>query len=275
LNLLLRIEKWLEGNIERFFGPRESVQPIEIARRMVRAMEEQQRISVQRTYVPNVFDIHVCKEDYAELESLLGTLTQDLANHVRAAAQRQGYAFSGPIEVRFAVEESLKRGETRIEALFVESEEEQESAEVAVESDVAGSGEKAAQEDGHTGRYRTRRTESEAESMQSTQMYRAGKRQYTLMIRIEGGPDSGTDFTVNVPATIGRRQGCDIQLRDQKVSRMHARLERTNEGLVIIDTDSMNGVRVNGRVVSQASLHSGDIIELGSTRLVLHVQGGE
>ena len=43
--------------------------------------------------------------------------------------------------------------------------------------------------------------------MQSTQMYRAGKRRYTLMIRIEGGPDSGTDFTVNVPATIGRRQG--------------------------------------------------------------------
>ena len=54
---------------------------------------------------------------------------------------------------------------------------------------------------------------------------------------------------------------------------MHALRERTNEGLVIIDTDSMNGVRVNGRVVSRASLHSGDIIELGSARLVLHVQG--
>jgi hypothetical protein len=274
--MLLRIEKWLEDNFERFFGPRESVQPIEIARRMVRTMEEQQRISVQRTYVPNVFDVFICKEDYAELESLLVTLTQDLADHMRAAAQRQGYAFSGPIEVRFAVEEGLKRGETRIDAQFVESEEEP----IAPVPDTTGGREDnvedAAVEEQHTGRYKARISDSTPVStMESTQMYKAGKHKLLVMVRIEGGPDTGTEFNVNAPATIGRRQGCDIQLHDQKVSRMHARIERTNEGFVIIDTDSMNGIRLNGRVINHAPLHPGDVIEMGSTRLVLHALGGE
>lgn len=275
MGLLLRIEKWLENLVERFFGPRESVQPIEIARRMVRVMEDQQRISVNRTYVPNAFDVHVCKEDLVELESIMHTLGQDLANHVKAAAQRQSFAFPGPVTVQFAAETGLSRGETRIVAQFVEGPE--ESAPNADSPDGTAAKAEAAVQPGDTGRYRPQTgTSVDAAPIDSTQLYKTGRKPAgAWRVVVDEGPDSGADYTVRLPASIGRRQGCDIQLHDPKVSRLHARLEQEADGVVLIDTDSTNGVRLNGRIIRRAQVSAGDRVEIGATRLTIKSAGGE
>ena len=259
----MRMEKWLETHIERLFGPRESVQPVEIARRMVRAMEDQRRISVNRVYVPNSFNVYVSVEDLQGLVSFSNTLSQDLANHARVAARRQSFAFPGPLEVDFLPDSTLSRGEYRIETHFVEGEAEVNSAEP--EDEVIQSVDEAPASLRH-----------ESEDKGETRMYRAEESSRTLWrVTIEDGPDKGVVFTVRLPASIGRRPDCDIKLRDPKVSRIHARFEANDSGVVLVDTGSTNGTRVNGTLAKQAPVHPSARVELGSTRLTIRPAGGE
>ncbi|MCL4078259.1 DUF3662 and FHA domain-containing protein [Coriobacteriia bacterium Es71-Z0120] len=69
---------------------------------------------------------------------------------------------------------------------------------------------------------------------------------------------------------VGRLKECQIQLDDANVSRRHAAFIRLPDGWAIEDLDSTNGTRVNGRSVSRARLHDGDVIEVGLSRLVYH-----
>src|ERR1019366_7255525 len=64
---------------------------------------------------------------------------------------------------------------------------------------------------------------------------------------------------------IGREDGCSVHLPGNDVSRRHAVLRKGDTGLSaeIVDLDSRNGVRVNGRRVSSAPLHRGDVLRLG------------
>lgn len=67
---------------------------------------------------------------------------------------------------------------------------------------------------------------------------------------------------------IGRQSArCKIVIPESSVSRCHARLWRTPEGIAISDENSCNGVFVNGRRLASseevALLHDGDIISLG------------
>ena len=64
--------------------------------------------------------------------------------------------------------------------------------------------------------------------------------------------------------TIGRDAGCDLSLLDRGISRNHARIEqRSTAGVIMIDLNSTNGVRVNGDRVDQCVLTPGDKIQLG------------
>jgi serine phosphatase RsbU (regulator of sigma subunit)/pSer/pThr/pTyr-binding forkhead associated (FHA) protein len=70
---------------------------------------------------------------------------------------------------------------------------------------------------------------------------------------------------------IGRSSDSDIRLTGAYVSRRHARLERSpQQGWRVIDLGSSNGTFVNGRRADLTALADGDIIGIGSHRLVLH-----
>lgn len=46
---------------------------------------------------------------------------------------------------------------------------------------------------------------------------------------------------------IGREDSCNVVVNHKEVSRKHARIERRDEGFVLLDADSSNGTYVNGR----------------------------
>jgi len=72
-------------------------------------------------------------------------------------------------------------------------------------------------------------------------------------------------------ATIGRLAGCDIVLDDDTVSRTHARVERSADGVALIDLGSSNGVRVNGERTTYRLLVPGDVVHVGDC--VLRFEG--
>jgi pSer/pThr/pTyr-binding forkhead associated (FHA) protein len=69
---------------------------------------------------------------------------------------------------------------------------------------------------------------------------------------------------------VGRSAGCQLSLDDPLVSRRHALLVVSKEGVTIEDLQSRNGVIVNGqRITGKTPLHSGDKVVIGSQELTL------
>ena len=75
-----------------------------------------------------------------------------------------------------------------------------------------------------------------------------------------------------LPFRIGRGPDNHLILRDNRASRAHATIRRSEDGLAIEDLDSLHGTWVNGRRIDHLTgLHSGDAVEFGfedSYRLV-------
>ena len=69
-------------------------------------------------------------------------------------------------------------------------------------------------------------------------------------------------------ATIGRDAGNPIQLPDPQVSKRHAVVRAQGDAWTIEDTNSTNGLTVNGARVKRADLKEGDRIRIGPFDLV-------
>ena len=79
-------------------------------------------------------------------------------------------------------------------------------------------------------------------------------------------PQTGENFeTVNqLPITIGRAASLNaIVLNNKLVSRQHARLENSDDKIVLIDENSTNGTFVDGRRVERATLGKGVSFRIG------------
>jgi hypothetical protein len=94
-------------------------------------------------------------------------------------------------------------------------------------------------------------------------------------IEITDGANEGSRFQVEEGTTVGR-SNADIVVQDPKISGTHAQVALDGKGqLVLIDLDSSNGIRINGRRVKKVALLSGVSFELGRTQFkVLTVEEG-
>ena len=72
------------------------------------------------------------------------------------------------------------------------------------------------------------------------------------------------------PFTIGRASSCDIIVREPAVSRIHAELNRTSEGVVVTPFGAtptiINGLPAPGDTL----LHHGDEVDVGSAKLTFN-----
>src|SRR6185437_8809812 len=87
-----------------------------------------------------------------------------------------------------------------------------------------------------------------------------GMRMALVTIRILDGADRGRLYDdVSTPVTIGREEGNDIQLADERVSRFHLKIQEDQEKVVLTDLDSTNGTKVNGDDTQLRILRYGDM----------------
>jgi len=77
-------------------------------------------------------------------------------------------------------------------------------------------------------------------------------------------PGSGTSFT------IGRTHDCDLRIENMSVSRLHAQLNRVEDGWLLNDLGSHNGTRVNGWLVREpVPVRPGDLIQFGTATFIV------
>lgn len=79
----------------------------------------------------------------------------------------------------------------------------------------------------------------------------------------QNGPLKGQRWTLNRPLLLGRETTCEIVVADRMVSRFHARITPTPEGILLEDLDSKNGTHRNGDPVNgPVVLQDGDTIQI-------------
>ena len=83
------------------------------------------------------------------------------------------------------------------------------------------------------------------------------------MLVAQEGPLKGQRWPLSRPLVLGREATCDVVIADRQVSRFHARLTPTAEGVILEDLGSKNGTRHNGNALSgPVMLQDGDAVQV-------------
>jgi pSer/pThr/pTyr-binding forkhead associated (FHA) protein len=74
------------------------------------------------------------------------------------------------------------------------------------------------------------------------------------------------------PVEVGRDEDAPVRIDEALVSRRHARIERRGEAWFVVDLDSTNFTRVNGRRIRREhELEDGDELRFARARCVFRV----
>ena len=91
----------------------------------------------------------------------------------------------------------------------------------------------------------------------------------SLTLRVLDGADRGHVYQdLDLPITVGREEGNDIQLNDERISRFHAKIQLDHDRMVLTDLGSTNGTKVNGEDIQLRILRYGDLISVGRSVLL-------
>jgi Protein of unknown function (DUF3662)/FHA domain len=124
--ILRDFERRLGGLVEGFFATtfRSGLQPVELAKRMIREMDANKTVGVREVWAPNRYLFTLSDSDGQRFEQAEQALVNELKQVVREAAAERGWGLVGPPEVVFQVDNDLGKGRFECEASFVEGEEE-------------------------------------------------------------------------------------------------------------------------------------------------------
>ena len=96
-----------------------------------------------------------------------------------------------------------------------------------------------------------------------------------FVLRGVSGPAFGKAYPVAAVQVIGRSEECNICIASDEVSRRHAQVKPTQDGLAVEDLGSANGTFVNGQRVQNGLLKPGDELRLDTIRFLLVAPGME
>ncbi|MBI4762550.1 MAG: FHA domain-containing protein [Chloroflexota bacterium] len=79
----------------------------------------------------------------------------------------------------------------------------------------------------------------------------------------QDGPLKGQRWQLNKTLVLGREPSCDVVITDRQISRFHARLTPTPEGVILEDLGSKNGTHHNGSLLTApVVLQDGDLLSI-------------
>lgn len=116
----------MEGLFSKTF--RSGVQPVELAKRILREMDARKTVGVAEIWAPNRFEFSLSPADAERFEPMESSLVAELEQVVRDHATERGWGLVGPPEVQLFVDDSLKKGDIACQASHQEGEEKVEPA---------------------------------------------------------------------------------------------------------------------------------------------------
>jgi hypothetical protein len=254
MSVLRTIESKLESLFEGVFGRafRTNVQPVELARKLVKEMDDHRSVSVSRVYVPNEYTIYLSPGDREQFASFEDSLRDELQDYLAEHARRERYVLLTPPRVKFESDADLDIGVFGIATRLVRG------------SKAVPEGAPAEQPaPGATMVYKPVEAPPDEDGAAAAEEPAAEVRPVAALLIAGRRHELDGDRTV-----IGRSRDCDIQLSDPNVSRRHAEVRRDGDSYVLLDLDSTNGVEVGGKRVKRLELTDGSRFTIGSTEVV-------
>jgi hypothetical protein len=253
VSVLRSIEQKIESIFEGVFGRafRANVQPVELARKLVKEMDDHKLVSVSRVYVPNEYMIYLSPEDREQFTTYEPSLRAELQDYLVEHARREGYVVLTAPTVLFTTDDDLDLGEFGIATRMTQAPRPSGPEDMPLHEAQPGA----------TMVYRPKEPLGETEATSPADL---GVEPEVVTLTVDGTQHHVTKQRV----VIGRSKECDIQVRDPNVSRQHAELRQEGTAFWIVDLDSTNGTEVNGRREKRAKLEDGDKITVGSTELL-------
>ena len=94
MSMLRNLEAKLGGLVEGAFGRafRTSVQPVELAHKLAKEMEDNQMASVSRVYVPNHYRVFLSPQDREQFASYEPALRKELSDYLLEHARQESFA---------------------------------------------------------------------------------------------------------------------------------------------------------------------------------------
>jgi hypothetical protein len=112
MGFLRSIESRIEGAFEGTFGRafRASVEPVEIARKLAKELEDGKVVSVNHVYAPNEYTVFLHPKDRQRFTDYEASLRAELAVYLGEHARREGYVLTSRPRVAFQTETRLSPG---------------------------------------------------------------------------------------------------------------------------------------------------------------------
>ncbi|HVG97413.1 MAG TPA: DUF3662 and FHA domain-containing protein [Chloroflexota bacterium] len=256
MKALARFEELLQQMVEapfrRVFGGR--LEPVDLARRLGRVMDDNKRVTWERPLVPNQFAIALAPKDYDDVQGFVDALQRELERFVSERAAERGYSLLAAPRVTIAPESSLSSGVFTVRATMLDA---------AVPPPPGG---QAAASD---------------ETLPPALMPQEARTRAMRPLEMPIGP-AGVEALYLVGSLNGRRmtwplsgkrvrigRGLDneVVLEDASVSRHHAEITREDGVTEVRDLGSTNGTWVNAGRVEVASVEPGDQLAFGAVHL--------
>jgi len=252
LNALDRFERLvtgvLEGTVARALGAR--LEPVEIARRIDRAMDDSRVVSPGQPIVPNRYVVALHPEDLASLGEAQSVIAQELAAYVANRASERRWLLAGRAHVELVAAPTQRSREITVTAQIATDSARQRAASRPTEV-------------GQTQRFPTITPASRAEPEKPEPPASP-----TVQRVLVGRVGSGVRLVLDQPVVrIGRALDNDLVLEDSRVSRYHLEILRDKDTYVVRDLGSTNGTLVNGKAVRERRLKVGDLISVGGLDL--------
>ncbi len=201
---------------------------------LIQVMQDNiQKDSEGQLYAPDLFILSVPPEDMINWQA-----HQDILFEISATIQetrsKEGFLFLKPIKIEPKPDGRIRRGRFMVSAYFSPREPGLPDTAVMVQDDQA---------------------DREFLIPENAMLIIAGKSFFPLE---------------KLVIDIGRHSSNDLVLNDPRISRHHAQLRVIKDHYVIFDVGSMSGLFLNGKRISQATLHAGDVIRIGSVNLIFN-----
>lgn len=231
-------ESVMEGTVGRIF--RSPIQPAEIGRRLERAMEAGQVVSVDGIIVPNDYRVYMNPADMVVFADFVPALCRQMESWLADLAIQREYVVIDDLRLQIEGDDTVNRRAIQVESAIAEL-----PPHVRAERDQA----------------------------QKTEIYRVvqatgAQNVPPQILRFANGEYAGETIILRRPViTIGRALDNDVIIDSAEVSRHHARLEVHDGVYTVVDLGSTNGTAVNGRASERTRLQHGDRLTLGTVAL--------
>ena len=262
---------------------RSTVQPVELARKLAKEMDDHKTISIHRVYVPDEYTVFLNPADREQFAAYETQMRNELVEYLVEHARREGYSLAARPLVLLKTDDDLTIGTFGI-AVSTQS--------------PASAAEAARAPEPATPEPPVRDPQppvvppaappvpdlppaaiaSPPLAAGATMIYApgddVGEQQPPAAAEPEPRQETATlewaDGTVTIGSrvvTIGRSSDCDVRVDDANVSRRHAEVRRIGDGYSLVDLGSTNGTEVNGQRIQETALMNGDVISVGTTRI--------